>query len=108
MVLHNKAKFGNDVETKVTEWEKNTIIELFKKYDTDSSGALSIEEMTKFVNDLRSDKCVMGKVPNLGDEDVEKIFEDFDKTEDGKIELEEFRTKMNNLPWRFREKGEDL
>jgi hypothetical protein len=89
-VKENKARFANDVENKVTEWEKNTIQELFKSYDKDNSGALSVEEMTSLVNDLRSDKCVLGKVPDLGDDNVASVFERFDKNADGKISWVEF------------------
>ena len=74
---------------------------MFKEYDADSNKALTIEEMTKLVNDLWSDKCVLGKIPDLGDEEVEKIFDQFDKNDDGKITWIEFRNKMNNLPWKI-------
>ena len=62
--------------------------------------------MTKFVNDLRSDKCVLGKMPDLGDEEVEKIFDNFDKNDDGKITWIEFRDKMATIPWTYQDKDD--
>ena len=47
--------------------------ELFKKYDVDKSAALSLDEMKKMMHDLRDDVCIIGKVPNLTDEEVREL-----------------------------------
>ena len=47
--------------------------ELFKKYDADKSAALSLDEMKKMMHDLRDDVCIIGKVPNLTDEEVRDL-----------------------------------
>ena len=45
--------------------------ELFKKYDVDKNAALSLDEMKKMMHDLRDDVCIIGKVPNLSEEEVD-------------------------------------
>jgi Ca2+-binding EF-hand superfamily protein len=58
---------------------------LFKKYDADKSGNLSIEELKKMMYELREDKCIIGKIPNLNDTEIECLFDNWDKNADDKI-----------------------
>lgn len=105
-VLENKKKFGQDVEDQVTEWEKNTIKRLFKIYDVDKSGFLSIDELKKLMYDLINDKGIMGKVPKMNEDDVEHIFDNWDKNKDGKISWQEFRNGLNSWEWRLMDKDQ--
>lgn len=100
-VLQNKARFGNDTEDMVTEWEKNETKKLFLKYDTDNSGFLEPKEYEKLMQDLLNDECILGKIPNLTETEVEGMFDDWDKNEDGKISWKEFRNGMNRWKWRL-------
>lgn len=105
-VLENKEKFGQDVENRVTEWEKNIIKRLFKVYDVDKSGFLDISELKKLMKDLVDDKGIMGKVPKLSEEEIETLFDDWDKNKDNKISWEEFRNGLNSWEWKLMDKEE--
>lgn len=61
-VIDNRNKYGDDQETKLTEWEKNLVLQLFKEYDKQKLTALLPEELYKICEDLENDKCNIGKV----------------------------------------------
>lgn len=105
-VLENKEKFGKDTEDKVTEWEINTVKKLFKDYDTDKSGYLSVEELQKLMRDLIDDKLNIGKVPRLSDDEITHLFDTWDKNDDGKISWQEFRDGINSWQWKLMDKQE--
>jgi len=52
------------------EHEKNSVKRLFKKFDKDKSGALSIDELKELVRQLCNDEAIIGKVPQLSDSEV--------------------------------------
>jgi Ca2+-binding EF-hand superfamily protein len=105
-VLENKKRFGQDTEDKVTEWEKCSIKKIFKKYDTDKSGFLSIEEVKFMMHDLKNDVENMGKVPNVNDDEIETMFDKWDKNNDDKISWQEFRDGCNSWQWRLLDRHE--
>ena len=43
--------------------------ELFVKYDTDKKGVTK-ENLVKILQSLMKDECIIGKVPNLTDDEV--------------------------------------
>ena len=57
------------------------------------------------IYELREDKCIIGKVPDLTDMEIETIFDSWDKNADGKIAWPEFREGMNKFPWKLQ--GQD-
>lgn len=65
----NKAKFGQNTEDKLDEWEKNQVKKLFREYDKDKNG-LQKDELKRLIRRLASDECIIGKVPALTDEQV--------------------------------------
>ena len=79
---------------------------MFKTYDVDKSGYLSIDELKNLMRDLVNDKGIMGKIPKLTDEQIETIFDDWDKNEDGKISWQEFRDNVNSWEWRLMDKDQ--
>lgn len=105
-VLENQSRFGQDTEDKVTEWEKLNIKKIFKKYDADKSGWLSVEEVIKMMMDLKNDVENIGKVPNVSDEEIQTMFDNWDKNKDGKISWLEFRDGCNSWQWRLLDRGE--
>lgn len=69
----NKDKFGQNTEDKLVEWEKNQVKELFVKHDTDKKGVTK-EDLVEILKGLMKDECIIGKVPNLTDDEVSKLF----------------------------------
>jgi hypothetical protein len=65
----NKDNFGQNTEVKLVEWEKNQVKELFVKYDTDKKGVTK-ENLVEILHGLMKDECIIGKVPNLTDDEV--------------------------------------
>lgn len=105
-VLEVKGRFGNNTENRVTEWEKIEVKKVFKTYDKDKSGFLSVDELKKLMHDLKQDKMDMGKVPDLTDEQIETLFDNWDKDNNGKISWQEFRDGWNSWKWRLLDQHE--
>lgn len=59
------------------------------------------------MQDLLADKCNMGKVPKLLREEIENLFDSWDKNKDGKISWQEFRDGLNSWEWRLMD-GEEM
>ena len=62
---------------------------LFSKIDTDGSGSLSQEEVITYLKSITDD---------ISEENVKTIFEGLDTSGDKKVDLEEFRVLLFNLP----------
>ncbi len=76
-VIEMSKRFGNNRENVLTEWEKSDLRELFREYDKNKSGYLDKDELRKLMMDLMEDKHLIGKVPNLTEEEVNEKFEYF-------------------------------
>lgn len=98
-MLENSDKFCDYSAEKLSPWEKNIIKTLFQAYDKDKSSYLSIGEFKKLFQDIGDDKGYLGKVAHLSEEQVEALFENWDRKKDDKISWVEFREGMNSLPW---------
>ena len=72
MKQQNKDSFGQNVEDRLVEWEKNQIKDLFIKYDTDKKGVTK-ENLVSILQALMKDECIIGKVPNLQPDEVSSI-----------------------------------
>jgi hypothetical protein len=59
----NRQKFGQNIEDKLDEWEKNQVRMLYKDLDADKKAALSVEDLMSLIQQLREDKAIIGKVP---------------------------------------------
>jgi len=73
MKQQNKDNFGQNVEDKLVEWEKNQIKDLFKKFDADKKGVTK-ENLVEILKSLMKDECIIGKVPNLQPEEVSLFY----------------------------------
>lgn len=65
----NKDKFGQNTEDRLDEWEKNQVKKMFREYDKDKTGVMK-EDLKKLIRRLANDDCIIGKVPNLTDDEV--------------------------------------
>ena len=65
----NKDYFGQNTEDKLVEWEKNQVLELWQKYDTDKKGVTKAN-LIEIMKALMEDECIIGKVPNLQEDEV--------------------------------------
>lgn len=80
----NKDNFGQNTEDKLVEWEKNQVKEVFVKFDTDKSGVTK-DQLKEIMLTLMKDECIIGKVPNLTDDELEHLFDKWDTSDDGKV-----------------------
>jgi Ca2+-binding EF-hand superfamily protein len=67
---------------------------------------LDIEEVKKMMHDLKNDVENMGKVPNVSDDEIETMFDNWDKNKDDKISWQEFRDGCNSWQWRLLDREE--
>ena len=68
----NKDYFGQNTEDKLVEWEKNQVLDLWQKYDTDKKGVTKAN-LIEIMKALMEDECIIGKVPNLQEDEVSKF-----------------------------------
>jgi hypothetical protein len=73
----NKSRFGNNREEALDEWEKNQVKRMFRAdFDRDKTGmSTSKEEFRRFMAKLAADECIIGKVPNLSEGEIEALAE---------------------------------
>lgn len=57
--------------------------EVFFKYDTDKKGVTK-DELLKIMDALKKDECIIGKIPNLQDDEIPTLFDAWDITEEKK------------------------
>jgi hypothetical protein len=48
---------------------------------------------------LSSDDCIIGKVPSLNDEQIERLFDEWNTNKDNKISWIELREGLNKWKW---------
>lgn len=118
----NKDNFGQNVEDKLVEWEKNQVKELFIKFDPDMKAGVLKENLIEIMHSLMQDECIIGKIPNLQDDEVsiilfqsitnfivqvEHVFDNWEYSEpkegeeQGKISWQQFRDGLNTWLWRM-------
>jgi len=95
----NKDNFGQNTEDKLVEWEKNQVKELFVKYDTEKKG-VSKEVLVEIMGKLMKDECIIGKVPNLLEEEVSTMYDTWEITDENKCTWHRFRDSLSTLLWK--------
>jgi Ca2+-binding EF-hand superfamily protein len=83
---------------------KRELKNLFHLYDVDDSGALDVEEMRVFVNDLRKSLYL----PHVDDVIFLKLFQALDKDSSQVIELDEMLNNITAIYPIVVESGEEL
>ena len=68
--------------------DREEILALFKKYDTDKNGTLDQKEVRMAMKEMYAFTAYMG-IP-FTDQDIEKMIQNADENKDGKIEIDEF------------------
>jgi Ca2+-binding EF-hand superfamily protein len=53
------------------------------------------------ITELKTDTCIIGKIPNLTGDQIQHLFDEWDTNDDGKISWIEFREGMNRWKWRL-------
>merc|ERR1712107_749272 len=73
--------------------DKEVLAKLFRLFDVNSDGFISMKEMKRLVKDMYG---LLKKDPNIGAADLiaKSAFAEMDKDEDGKISLDEFTTAV--------------
>ena len=84
MKQQNKDHFGQNTEDKLDEWEKNQVKEVFQKYDADMKQGVTKEELFTIMDGLMKDECIIGKIPNLEQDEISILFEKWEATEEAK------------------------
>ena len=71
----------------------------FKKYDTDESGAIDAKELKAVLDNLFEEikKCGVEDIPAPTEDDVNQVMAEFDTSQDGKLQLEEFKNFLKEL-----------
>lgn len=101
MKQQNKDNFGQNTEDKLVEWEKNQVKEVFQKYDADMKSGVTKEELNLIMQALMKDECIIGKVPNLEEDEVQIIFDPWPATDEGKYSWQQFRDGLNTWLWKM-------
>lgn len=104
----NKEKFGGgNREDCLDEWEKNQVKRLFRQeFDKDKTGIASREEIKRLLGRLAEDGCIIGKVPDLSEEEMSEIADSWEiKEGGGKVTWFEFRDALNaKWTWRLQDR----
>lgn len=98
----NRARFGKNSEDALTEWEKNQIRPIFRDLLQGRKG-ISKEDCIAIMPMLANDDCVIGKVPNLREDEYDSQFEGWPFNEEGLITWHFYAENCNSWPWRMME-----
>lgn len=82
----------------ITEWEKNYLMPLFKVYDKEKKGKVSLTDSESLYKDLVDDKGCIGMVPQVSYQEfcnALKIGED----KENNVTWNDFRQRINDLTW---------
>ena len=75
MKQKNRDNFGFNTEDKLAEWEKNSVKESYKVHDSDFKQGVTKDQLKLILQALMKDDCIIGKVPNLSEEESQILFE---------------------------------
>ena len=76
---------------------RTAVLNLFKKYDRDSTGYIEGREINNMCNDLARE---LGSKKQYSNEEINSVMSTLDKNQDGKVTLDELFVLMRTLnPW---------
>lgn len=96
----NRAKFGQNSEDALTEWEKNQIRPMFREYAAGRKG-VGKDNLVEMMARLATDECTIGKIPNVPESEYQGLFANWDTNEDEIVSWHEFCEGCNIWGWRF-------
>lgn len=99
----NKDKFGQNTEDKLVEWEKNQIKDLWFSIDKEKKG-LRKEDLVKIMGALMKDQCIIGKVPNLLESEIEGLFDAWPISDEKLCQYTFFREGLNTWVWKMQDR----
>lgn len=94
----NRARFGKNSESALTEWEKNAIRPIFREYAAGRKG-IGKENLVDIMKRLATDECIIGKVPNVEEADYEGLFVNWKENDEGLITWHYFAEGSNQWQW---------
>lgn len=98
-VLQIRQRFGMGDDSCLTEWEKSWCKELFAKYDRDKSGYIDLSDMQTLLDDLKQNAANIGKVPELGLEQLSLDVAGWPKSKENKVQWREFKVNIDRWKW---------
>ena len=82
----NRAKFGQNTESALTEWEKNQIRPIFREFaEEHAKKGITKEQCAAIMPRLATDECIIGKIPNVTADQYDGIFASWQTGEDGLV-----------------------
>ena len=104
MKQQNKDNFGQNTEDKLVEWEKNQVKEAWANYDADMKTGVTKENLISVMDSLMKDECIIGKVPDLTEEEVKILFDKWEPNEEEKYFWQQFRDGLNTWLWKLQDR----
>ena len=96
----NRAKFGQNSESALTEWEKNQIRPIFREMaEENGKKGVTKEQCVAMMSRIATNECIIGKVPNVTPDQYESLFANWQTNEDGFITWHYFAEGCNQWPW---------
>ncbi|EGR31825.1 leucine rich repeat protein, partial [Ichthyophthirius multifiliis] len=88
----------------ISEWDKNLLIPLFKQYDKDKKGVISIEKLNEIYDHLIEDQLFIGKVPSCSKEDFFILiqgdnYQQQNENQPQTIQWDDFKFNLNKIFW---------
>ena len=96
----NRARLGNYSEPVLSEWEKNKLRPIFREYIGRPKQGISKDNLVLMLGRLATDECIIGKVPNVHQNQYKELFKDWNTNEDGLISWHMFAEGCNQWQWR--------
>ena len=90
----NRARFGQNTEVALTEWEKNQIRPVFREYKEAKKGVTKADLVAMMAR-LATDECIIGKIPNVDASEYEGLFESWPTNEEDLITWHRFAEGCN-------------
>ena len=71
----NRARFGQNLESALTEWEKNQMRPVFREYaEEHGKKGVTKEQLVTLMARVATDECIIGKIPNVSADEYEGLF----------------------------------
>ena len=77
--------------------------ELFVIYDTEKKG-VTLPMLQEIMKKLIADECIIGKVPNMIEDEIEGLFEPWKITDEEKCTWHRFRDGLNTWLWKMQDR----
>jgi hypothetical protein len=76
---------------------------MFVQYDTEKKG-VTLDQLKEIMVRLLKDECIIGKIPDLNEEEIDQIFEPWEISDEKKCEWHLLRDGLNTWQWRLQDR----